>query len=114
MRRCAFCQDGLPASGAKQYRSELLCAECAKIALATHGSKKPTSAVAARAAEIDTYSMSNNRIALVSIGSLVLVAASVIGSILVYQGTRDTWERDNADAVLSIRKTIRYTICIVD
>ncbi|MFQ5472441.1 MAG: hypothetical protein ACE5FA_06110 [Dehalococcoidia bacterium] len=102
VRRCAFCQDGLPAGGSKQYRGELLCVECAKIALTAHGSKKPTSTVAARAAEIDTYSMSNNRIALVGIGSLVLIAASAIGSIPVYQGTRDTWERDNADAVLAV------------
>ena len=72
------------------------------MALAAHGAKKPTSTVAERASEIDTYSMSSNRIVFVGIGSLVLVAVSVIGSILVYHGTRDTWERDNADEVLAL------------
>ena len=100
--QCAFCQDGLPASGAKQYRGERLCAACAKMVLAAHGAKKSTSTVAARARKIDTYSMSRNRIALVGIGSLVLVAGSVIASILVYDGTKDTWELDNADELLAL------------
>jgi len=101
-RRCAYCQEGLPTVEAKQHRGELLCAACAKIALAARGAKKPVSTVAARASEIDTYSISSNRIALVGIGSLVLVAGIVIGSILVYHGTRDTWERDNANTVLAL------------
>jgi flagellar biosynthesis GTPase FlhF len=72
------------------------------MALATQKTKGPTSTVAARAGEIDTYSMCTNRIVLASIGGLVLVAGSVIGSILVYHGPRDTWERDNATKVLAL------------
>lgn len=101
-RHCAFCNDSLSAGQAKQYRGELLCGPCADMALAVQTTKRPSSTVAARAGEIDTYSMCSNRIALASIGGLVLVASSVIGSILVYQGTRDTWERDNATEVLAL------------
>jgi len=100
--RCAYCQDGLPDGEAKQHRGERLCGACAELVVAAQNARRPASTVAEGAGGIDSYSAANNRVVLAAIACLVIVAGSIIASILVYHGTRDPWERDNADRVLAL------------
>lgn|GEM_PF-1715956 len=106
-QRCAFCQDVLEGGEAQEYRGEPLCAACAELAAAAQRVKKPKSTIAQRAADIDTYSIASNRVLLAGMASLFVLAGALIGAILVYHGTRDTWERDNRAKMLALNTEAR-------